>query len=102
MAMALYTFILEYEGGTYISQVYAQEQMEAPRIWATAFALDSNPEYAKFFEPDFRKKLVESLELNLVTELQGLINTYSWSAYRLDKPATIHFIKTAETQGHMT
>jgi hypothetical protein len=93
--MALYTFILEYEGGTYISQVHAQEQMEAPRIWATAFDLDSNPEYTKFFESDFRKKLVESLELDLVVELQGLINAYAWTAYRLEKPATIHFIETA-------
>jgi hypothetical protein len=95
--MALYTFILEYEGGTYISQVQAQEQMEAPRIWATAFDLDSNTEYTKQFESDFRKKLVESLELDLVVELQGLVNAYSWTAYRLEKPATIHFIKTANT-----
>lgn len=92
--MPLYTFFLEYGGGTYVSQVEASDEMEAPQKWASNFDLHITPDYEKLFERDFRKKLIESLDLNLVAELQDLINTWAWSAYRLEKPATIHFTKT--------
>ena len=96
--MPLYTFILEYKGGTYISQVSASSFKEAPRVWANAFDSNTKPEYQKLFEPDFDRKLIESLEPELITPLTGLLNTWAWSAYRLESPATIHFTRTAEQE----
>jgi hypothetical protein len=92
--MALYTFFLEYGGGTYISQVEAVDHEEAAKEWAIRFDLHSSPDYRGFFEDNFGEKLMNSLDLNLVTTITGVINTWSWGAYRLEKPATIHFTKT--------
>ena len=96
--MPLYTFFLEYGGGTYVSQVEASDEIEAPRKWASNFDLHAKTEYQDLFENDFGNKLIESLELNLITELKDLVNAWAWSAYRLDKPSTIHFTKTAELE----
>jgi hypothetical protein len=94
--MALYTFFLEYDGGTYISQVEAENQTQAPKVWATGFDLNNKREYARFFEPDFSVKLIESLDLNLITDLDGIANTWAWSAYRVQRPTTIHFTQTVQ------
>ncbi len=94
--MALYTFFLEYEGGTYISQVKVSKKELAPKAWAMQFDLPSRKRYRKFFEPKFQEKLVESLDLNIIIALENVKNTWSFSAYRLDRPATIHFTKTVE------
>jgi len=85
---------LEYEGGTYISQIEAAHHEEAPRAWAMQFDLHLRPEYLKYFENEFGAKLVESLDLNLLTPVERVANTWAWSAYRLEKPSTIHFTKT--------
>lgn len=34
--MPLYTFILEFDGGTYISQVQAQDAKSAPEVWGAS------------------------------------------------------------------
>ena len=94
--MALYTFFLEYEGGTYISQVKAIGEKRATKIWASEFKLSETKQYGRFFEDNFQKKLVESLDLNLISQIDGVKNTWAFSAYMLDKPATIHFTKTVD------
>lgn len=94
--MSLYTFFLEYEGGTYISQVRARTERLATKAWATGLKLAGRKKYREYFEDDFQRKLLESLDLNLISSIDGIKNTWSFSAYRLDKPATIHFTKTVD------
>jgi hypothetical protein len=94
--MALYTFFLEYEGGTYISQVRATREDLATKVWASEFKLAGEKKYRKFFEANFQKKLLASLDLNLISPIEGVKNTWDFSAYTLDKPATIHFTKTVD------
>ena len=94
--MGLYTFFLEYEGGTYISQVSAESHEAAPRKWIEEFTQPNEKEYLHLFEKDFRESLIASLQLNLITPIDGLTNTWSFSAYALEKPSTIHFTQTVE------
>ncbi|MBK8302482.1 MAG: hypothetical protein WBC19_08895 [Pyrinomonadaceae bacterium] len=95
MNMATYTFFLEYGGGTYISQIQAPSKDLAPKIWISQFDLPTRRPYRKLFEKDFQKKVIESLDLNLISAIDGVINTWDFSAYGLDEPSTIHFVKTA-------
>ena len=92
--MALYTFFLDYRGGTYISQVTAPDHLSAPRVWAEAFQLDQNDELAQSFEPSFRRKLSESLESDEPTSVLGLTNTWCLTVVHLDELAIIHFTRT--------
>jgi len=94
--MALYTFFLDYKGGTYISQVRAARKDLAPKVWAIQFDLPSKKQYKKLFEPKFQEKLIASLDLNIIFAVEGVRNTWTFHAYRLDNLATINFTKTVE------
>ena len=93
--MPLYTFFLEYDGGTYISQVEAKDNFSAPEIWAKQFRLPEIFDYKEFFEDGFAEKLTQSLDLKLISAIEGLKNTWAFTAYKLERPATIHFTQTA-------
>ena len=60
--MPLYTFILDYRGGTYISQVRAPNYKMAPRVWAEKLDLTA---IAKL-EKGFGDKLATILNHKLV------------------------------------
>jgi hypothetical protein len=89
-----FTFFLEYKGGTYISQVTAESFVAAPSAWANQFDLHTKPELREYFTPSFRADLIKSLDLNMISPMDGLENTWSFSAYQLSEPATIHFTQT--------
>ncbi|HMM81518.1 MAG TPA: hypothetical protein PKC65_16010 [Pyrinomonadaceae bacterium] len=92
--MSLFTFFLEYEGGTYITQITAKNPKLAIETWAKEFDLHNKVEFADIFEPRFQEKLVESLDLKLFFPIENVINTWTFNAYRLDRQATIHLTKT--------
>ena len=92
--MPLFTFFLEYRGGTYISQVTAPDHSSAPQTWAGAFVLDEDAELRPLFELEFRRKLSESMNTDLPTPIEGVVNTWAICAIHLEHPATIHFTQT--------
>ena len=89
--MNLYTFFLEYAGGTYISQVYADDMLEAPTTWLETL----NQEVIVNAGADFKHKLLESLEMN-PTPLEDIENTWSFSGLIDDNLALIHFTQTVK------
>jgi hypothetical protein len=91
----LYTVILDYRGGTYISQVRADGPREALVTWANE--LDYSE--IKYLGKRGKQRLIDALEndpygINAVTELGGLKNAWCGSVTALD--GLINIVKTAQ------
>jgi len=79
--MATYTVILDYRGGTYISQVSASDERAALVKWAKQI----KPNEIQQLGPKRHAKLVSDIESNYAdmyspTPLQGLVNAWCSSA----------------------
>jgi hypothetical protein len=87
----LFTFYLEYKGGTYISQVRAQSYKSAPTIWAEKLdtTVISQP------EKDFKIKLLKSVEEEIPIPIEGISKTWCCSLLHLNN-ALAHFTQTSE------
>ncbi|HSK73224.1 MAG TPA: hypothetical protein VK892_16110 [Pyrinomonadaceae bacterium] len=94
--MLLFTAYFEYDGGTYISQVTAPDHNIAIQTWAEEFKLHRKKDYKSFFEKDFRKKLLKSVNFDVPVEIEGVSKCWCISLIYLDKPALIHLIQTFE------
>jgi hypothetical protein len=92
--MPLYTFFFEYDRGTYISQIVASSYRTAPNSWAKKFDLYKNPEYKKYFERGFEKRLQESIELNLCSPIDSVVNTWAFETM-FSRPSLLHYTQTA-------
>lgn len=89
--MPLFTFYLEYKGGTYISQVRAQSYKSAPKIWAEKLDTTaiSQP------EKDIKIKLLKSVEEEIPIPIEGISKTWCCSLLHLNN-ALAHFTQTCE------
>jgi len=88
--MSLYTFILDYTGRTYISQVEAPNLAKAVLKWPDGLVTDE----VKGFGP----KTADILKVRLAEDkpilLSGLINTWCVTAIIRGRLALIHIVKT--------
>jgi hypothetical protein len=87
----LFTFYLEYKGGTYISQVRAQSYKSAPKAWAEKLdtTVISQP------EKDFKEKLLKSIIGEPPTPIEGVSKTWCCPLVHLNN-ALAHFTQTSE------
>lgn len=87
--MKKFTFIVEYLGGTYISQVIAQDHLEAQEKWIDQMDNDN------VLGPisDFKTQVLESLYIP-PTPLEGLTNTWCSTATVGDGTLLIRFTET--------
>lgn len=90
--MALFTFLMEYRGGTYVSQVEADSYLEAPAKWAKKEDWSYIPKAGK----KFKKQLLAELESDPVAALDGLTNAWCTATTIKGKLALITFVQTAE------
>jgi len=88
----LYTFILEYRGGTYISQVRAVNYKTAPQVWAEQLDLTGIAKPEK----NFRDKLFASINSDKPTPIDGVAKTWCCSLIYVKQQSLVHFIQTAE------
>jgi len=91
--MALYTVILDYRGGTYISQTHAEDESSALRSWAQP--LDTRE--IQHLGPSRKRKLILEIdkdlkELNAPFPLNGLQN--AWCAGSFLGGGLVNIIKT--------
>lgn len=88
--MATYTFIMNFKGGTYISQIKAKDEFEAVLKWGKE--LDSSQ--VEGFEEKHREALLERLKDESPVLLTGL--THAWCiGARIGKTfALVNFVKT--------
>jgi len=90
--MSVYTFIMDYDGGTYVSQVRSSSPIGAARKWAQSF--------------DTRgvEGIGEASKLQMVNELnsgfeepvplEGMLNTWCIHFVLRGKSALVNFVKT--------
>ncbi|WP_431052978.1 hypothetical protein [Roseateles sp. L2-2] len=91
--MALYTFIMDYDGGTYISQIRATSHLAAMRKWArTRTPGEISGMGVKGFE-----ELANAMDATDAANFNGaIVNTWCTSALVRGKLALINFVKTHE------
>ena len=90
--MFLYTFIMQFAGGIYVSQVNAENPKAACVLWAQNLAVD---EVHNFGEKS-RSQLVEQMKAEEPTALRDVTNTWFVSANLHGASAYINFVRTAE------
>jgi hypothetical protein len=88
--MPLYTFLMEFRGGTYCSQVHAASPKRAPAVWARKL----NPEDVWGFGPSSRQQLEQDFKVWGFVPLDGTKNVWCHTAYIHGHPALINFVET--------
>jgi hypothetical protein len=88
--MALYTFIMEYAGGTYISQVKAPSPKSACVKWAQKLG-DTEVEG---LGPKGRNSLIEQMKEESPVALGGVSNVWCNSALVRGELALINLVRT--------
>ena len=88
--MPLYTFFLEYRGGTYISQVRARSSPLATKAWVRKLIELNVPGLGIRSKSDLADKILR----NAPTALDGLKNTWCSSAVVRGHLVLIHFTQT--------
>lgn len=91
MEPALFTFILDYKGGTYISQVFASFE-GAGRRWAEQLDISS----IDSFDEKMRTGLIDGISEETVTPITGADNVWCISLFIGDDLGLVHIIKTAK------
>ena len=89
--MPLYTFIMEYAGGTYISQIKAASPKAAVGRWARELPPDEIPD----FGPASKARLLREVEAEVLAPVEGLSNVWCVAALIRGNLALINFVQTS-------
>ncbi len=92
--MALYTIILDYDGGTYIDQVKSRSLKNVLILWATT--LSENEVFGYKLGKQRKAELIEELKDRKPVALNGLQNAWCRSALIQDKLALINIVLTEQ------
>ena len=92
--MPLYTFIMDYRGGTYISQLRAPTPLSALRAWARR--LDESEVWG--MGKAGKDKLLEEMldDINVPVPVSGVKHTWCSSALVRNQHMGINFVQTEE------
>lgn len=78
MYLGLYTIILDFRGGTYVSQVEARDEVDAARRWASLFAIEKSLGRSS---PYLAKAVLRDLDNgDHPTQLDGLTGVWCMTA----------------------
>ena len=88
--MPLYTFVLDFDGGTYIAQIEAPSFQAAPAIWANTLSPGVIHGMREASIRELRKELAEK-EPDL---LDGLTHAWCTTALVRGRLALINFVQT--------
>ena len=94
--MPLYTFILDYDGGTYIAQVKSRSLKNAPLLWATS--LEEGEVFTYKYGAKRKAELIEEIKNCSPVALNGSQNAWCMSVIIQNKFALINFVLTVETK----
>lgn len=92
--MPLYTFILDYDGGTYIAQVKSRSLKNAPFLWATS--LVETEVFGHKRGAKCKSELIEKMKTDKPVALEGLSNVWGLTALLQSKLALINCVLTKE------
>jgi hypothetical protein len=89
--MALFTFVLDYAGGIYVSQVKAISWKDAPRAWAEKLEAGK----VQGVGPGSLARLRTSVKDETPVELAGLRRVWCFSILVRGKLALVNYVQTA-------
>ncbi len=90
--MGLYTFFMDFKGGTYASQINADSYTKALERWAKTKLSD----YAKLLNFDLENELIEDVSKGDISALQELKNVWCVTFLMNDSLALVNFTQTVE------
>jgi hypothetical protein len=96
--MSLYTFIMDYKGGTYISQIEEVSLKTACNKWAKQ--LNTNEIYGLGEKSKALLKML-SLEEEIVA-INGLNNVWCFTAFIRNSLVLVNIVKTAEIENRQS
>lgn len=88
--MPFYTFIMEFDGGTYVSQVNAPSEKSACLKWARTLDLSA----IQGLNDRERESLIEQMKDDSPVALTGTVNVWCITALIRGKHALINFVRT--------
>lgn len=91
---SLYTFIMNFKGGTYISQVKGDDEKEACQVWAISLNIDD----IEGFDVNTRLLIFKELENEEATQITGTKNVWIIGLDLSGNFAIVHIIKTVKNQ----
>jgi hypothetical protein len=89
--MALFTFVLDYAGGSYVSQVNATSWEHAPGVWAGKLEVGE----VQGIGPESLARLRASVKDETPVELAGLWCVWCFSIQVRGKLALVNYVHTA-------
>jgi hypothetical protein len=90
--MPLFTFIMEYSGGTYVSQVKSATPKSALKRWASELPV----EQIEGLGSASKARLIEDVETEEPVRIAGLSNVWCSAALVRGKLALINVVRTAD------
>lgn len=94
--MNLYTFFMEFKGGTYISQVKALDSFQALENWAAQLLPDQIEGFSKAHQQELIAIIPELIEDKFVSKVSGMEQVWSFSHDFEDSFAFVHFVWTID------
>jgi hypothetical protein len=91
--MAMFTILMEYKGGTYLSQVESGDVREAVEKWATSF----NYEAVEGMTASSKEVVLEDIMHEDPASVSGLTNTWACCIQIENDVALLHIIRTEAT-----
>jgi hypothetical protein len=88
--MELYTIVMDYRGGTYISQIWAENIDTACKLWAE----NINIEAIQFFKQKLKNRLITEIVNEKPIKSDGAVNVWFVLAKLNNFFAHINIIKT--------
>ena len=88
--MPLFTFVLDFAGGTYVSQVRCASWKLAPRAWAEALSVAD----IYGMGPSTKRALEARMSEDVPVPLAGLKKAWCTSALLRGKSILVHFVET--------
>lgn len=96
--MQLYTFILDFAGGTYISQVNAPSPTSASVKWAKELDISG----LKGIGIKNKESLIKQIKEEQPQPLEGILNTWCMTACLRGGLALINIVQTDSEERHQT
>ena len=93
--MNLYTFFMEFKGGTYISQVKALDSFQAMENWAAQLLPDQIEGFSQQKKQALIAAIPELIEDKFVSKINGMEHVWSFSHDFEEGFAMVHFVWTA-------
>lgn len=98
MHQSLYTFIMEYRNGTYLSQCTAENEQIAMKSWAESLDINS----IQHLDNNIKNTLIQEAKNEELTPISNTKNVWCGGFLINDHYALLHVVKTEQSTKHVS